>query len=159
MLCDQWNTAERYVVDLKSRTKAPLRTADTRSRFSRWQQITITQFGFFTNTVLVLTTASIGFAVGQASMLPGCLSYVLLLGIFILGVSGFLALLCSWNRLLDFRLTAQIANASGQCELDDIRDNAKATADRLGDLSWCLLKCQLLTFGLGVFVVVAVALF
>lgn len=156
MLCGQWKTAEQYVADLKSRTKAPRRTAETRRRFSRWQQTTITQFGFVTNTVLVLTTASIGFAVGRASTLSGGPKYALLVGVIILGASGFLALLCSWNRLLDFRLTAQIARAAEQWELEETRDNARATARKLGDQSWCLLKCQLSTFGLGVFVVAVV---
>ena len=111
MLFGQWKAAKRHVIDLRCRTKDQWQTPDSRQRFSRWQQITITQFGFVTNTVLVLTTASMGFAVGQVRTLIGCQKYVLLIGLIVLGAAGILALLCSWNRLLDFRLTAQIARA------------------------------------------------
>ena len=149
----KWKTAELLVRKLMTAKKEPLRSRASRTRYVRWRQITITQFGFVTNTVLVLTTASIGFAFGQASTLPLTLRRALLVGVVVLGTSGLFALMCSWSRLLDFRLTAQVPRASEQPDLNDVRKNAKAMTRELGLQSWCFLKCQLFTFGLGILIV------
>ena len=151
-LC-KWKTAERLVSKLVTATKAPLRSPERRTKVARWRQITIAQFGFVTNTVLVLTTASIGFAFGQASMLPETPRRAVLIGVVFLGMSGLFALVCSWNRLLDFRLTAQVPRASEQSDLKEARDDAKLITHDLGLQSWCFLRCQLFTFGLGIFIV------
>ena len=145
----RWIVAERLVHKLRE-TGAQLELPEHRARFSRWQQVTITQFGFVTNTVLVLTTASIGFALGHASTLTQTPRRVLLVGISVLSLSGLFALMCSWNRLLDFRLTAQIPRASEQSALETDREDARCITSDLGVQSWCFLKCQLVTFGMGV---------
>ena len=113
-----WFTATKFARILRCSARPPQRggtrrsrrrNADSRGRFVRWQTTTIAQFGFLTNTVLVLTTASIGFAFNHAFAPASTLGYelkcVLTAGIVSLGLSGLFALLCSWNRLLDFRLT------------------------------------------------------
>ena len=149
----RWMTAERLVHKLRTGAKAPLRSRERQASFVRWRQVTIAQFGFVTNTVLVLATASIGFALGQAPMFPDSPRRAMLVGVFVLGLSGLFALACSWNRLLDFRLTAQIPRASERSELDTDREVARCISSDLGEQSWCFLKCQLVTFGLGVFIV------
>ena len=149
----KWKTAERVVRKLMTAKKAPLRSQASRARFVRWREITIAQFGVVTNTVLVLTTASIGFAFGQASTLPQSPRRALLVGVVVLGISGLFALVCSWSRLLDFRLTAQVPRASEQPDLQNVREDAKAITRDLGLQSWCLLKCQLFTFGPGILIV------
>ena len=176
-----WSTAKRFVKALKPKrfvnalkcgTMGPLqrggtrrrrrRNAESRVRFTRWQKTTIAQFGFVTNTVLVLTTASVGFAFNHAFDHASTLSYelkcALIVGIVFLGLSGFFALLCSWNRLLDFRLTTQITRASERHDLRKCTERAREITDELGDQSWCLLGCQLFTFGVGI-LIVAVTLF
>ena len=168
-----WSTAKRFVKVLKCGTTGPpqpgwpprrrrRRNTESRVRFARWQKTTITQFGFLTNTVLVLTTASVGFAFNHAFDHASTLSYelkcALIAGIASLGLSGFFALLCSWNRLLDFRLTTQIVRASEQHDLEKLTKRARITTRELGDQSWCLLGCQLFTFGVGI-LIVAVTLF
>ena len=116
------------------------------ARFVRWQQVTIGQLGFTNNTVLVLTTASLGFTFAHASPDGGWRGCVLWFGIGLLGLSVFFALWCALNRLWDFRETAQIAKG-------DMAEFEKAAArretKRLGDRTWGLLYCQLGTFGLG----------
>ena len=108
--------------------------------------------GFVNNTVLALTTASLGFAVSttasgvtQGSLWPAVLS---LLG------SVFFALCCAANRLTDFRESAQLARGKGtraeRCELR--RKNR-----RRGECTWVLLKLQLISFGLGAVLVVCAA--
>ena len=169
-----WSTANKFVKTLKCSTKRPprraagatprrrRRNAEGRVRFARWQTTTIAQFGFLTNTVLVLTTASVGFAFGYAFDHASKLSYdlkcALTVGILVLGLSGLFALLCSWNRLLDFRLTTQITGASEQHDLRNLTAQARVTTRELGDQSWCLLGCQLFTFGVGI-LIVAMTLF
>ena len=79
--------------------------ADGNPRFVRWQQRTQTQLGFVNNTVLALTTASLGFAATrELSGWPQCFLW---LGIVALVASVSLALICAWNRLSDFRETTK----------------------------------------------------
>ena len=162
-----WSTATKFVKALKCGTMGPLqrggtrrcrrRNAESRVRFARWQKTTIAQFGFVTNTVLVLTTASVGFAFNHAFDHVSTLSYelkgALIVGIVFLGLSGLFALLCSWNRLLDFRLTTQITRAPERHGLRKCTEQAQKIARELGDQSWCLLGCQLFAFGVGILIV------
>lgn len=149
----KWKAAEYLVRKLMPAKQVPFQSGANRARFVRWRQITIAQFGFVTNTVLVLTTASIGFAFGQAFMLPQTPRRALLVGVVVLGISGLFALVCSWSRLLDFRLTAQLPRAAEQPDPNNVREDARAMTRELGLQSWCFLKCQLFTFGLGILVV------
>ena len=123
-------------------------------RFVRWQGRTITQLGFVNNTVLALTTASLGFAASSdVDGVPQCLLW---LGMVLLGASVVFALRCAWNRLCDFRETARLAR--GRMRIAEETELRRKTRER-GDCTWRLLKGQLLTFGIGaLFVVVAVAL-
>ena len=86
-------------------------------------------------------------------MLPQTPRRALLFGVGVLGISVLFALVCSWSRLLDFRLTAQVPRASEQPALKNVREEAKAMTRELGLQSWCFLKCQLFTFGLGIVIV------
>ena len=114
----------------------------------------ITQLGFVNNTVLALTTASLGFAADRD--VGGALQCLLWLGILLLGASVFFALRCAWNRLCDFRETAQLARR--RMPIAEETELRRKTKER-GECTWKLLRGQLLTFGIGVlFVVVAVAL-
>ena len=131
----------------------PAMIGEGNPRFVRWQGRTITQLGFVNNTVLVLTTASLGFAVDRD--VGGASQCFLWLGILLLGTSVFLALRCAWNRLCDFRETAQLAK--GEMRLVEEAELRRKTKER-GECTWRLLKGQLLSFGIGaLFVVVAVA--
>ena len=168
-LFDEWKTAEFLARTLSILSKIPPQRTEGYSsrrkapsqvplrvrgdRFIRWQKTTNTQFGFVLHAVFLATTASFGFAVNQASKLSDFPSLVLCLGIICLGTSGSLALLCSWNRLLDFRLTAQIAKVDGRYDLRKTIGFSRTISRCLGERSWRLLKCQLITFGLGVLVV------
>ncbi len=123
--------------------------AGSNDRFVRWQGRLLTQLGAVNNTVLVLTTASLGFAVKMES--PGsqcalCLGTALLVG------SVFLAVGCALSRLWDFRMTVRVTRV----DLDESkRENARDWAEFLGCVTWWLLHLQLATFATGAALLVA----
>ena len=123
--------------------------ADRNSRVVRWQGRSIAQLGFVNNTILALTTASIGFAVSRESC--GWRWWVLLLGIMCLVVSAGLALWCAVNRLKDFRESAQLAR--GRMGVMDGVERRRKNRKR-GDLTWTLLYYQLRTFAVGALLIV-----
>ena len=128
--------------------------ADGNPRFVRWQQRTQTQLGFVNNTVLALTTASLGFAASRES--SGWSQCFLWLGIVALVVSLGLALVCAWNRLSDFRETTKLAR--GKMTPDEATELRSKNKER-GESTWDLLRGQLIAFGIGaLLVLVAVAL-
>ena len=137
-------------------------TLETDSRFLGWQKTRIEQFGFANNVVLLLTAPSVGFALGKAPASDGVWKCILFLGVVVLMLSGTSALLCAYTRLLDFRLTAQIAatkreiarakNQKGETkvkELQKLARESEATCDHLGCKSWCYIELQMLLFGIG----------
>ena len=117
-------------------------TADRNARVVRWQGHSVAQLGFVNNTVLALTTASIGFAVSRES--SGWQWCLLVLGIVCLVVSAGLALWCAVNRLQDFRESAQLAR--GGVGIVERVERRRKNQDR-GDRTWTLLYWQLRTFG------------
>ena len=125
---------------------------DGNPRFVRWQGRLIAQLGFVNNTVLVLTTASLGFAVSRESCgWQRCMRW---LGILCLAASVCLALWCALNRLCDFRQTVRLAR--GQLSVADETKVRRKNRDR-GELTWTLLRLQLVTFAVGA-ILAAVAL-
>lgn len=131
---------------------APSSMADG-NPFVRWQGRTLTQLGFVNNTVLGLTTASLGFAVSREP--SGWAQVVQWLGVACLAASVGLALWCAWNRLSDFRETAQLARR--RMSIPERAELKRANKKRQ-ERTWTLLRWQLSAFALGVLlVVVAVA--
>ena len=128
---------------------APAMTADRNSRVVRWQGRSIAQLGFVNNTVLALTTASIGFAVSRESC--GWRGWVLLLGIMCLVASAGLALGCAVNRLRDFRESAQLARGRMGI-MEEVERRLKNR--KRGDRTWTLLHWQLCTFAVGALLIV-----
>ena len=129
---------------------APTMTAHRNSRVVRWQGRSNAQLGFVNNTVLALTTVSIGFAV-RSRELCGWRWWVLLLGIMCLVVSAGLALRCAVNRLKDFRESAQLAR--GRMGIVEGVERRRKNRKR-GDRTWTLLYWQLRTFAVGALLIV-----
>jgi hypothetical protein len=61
-------------------------------------------------------------------------------------------LLCSLNRLWDFRITAGIAR--GNWNGDELKDKRRES-DLLGKLTWRLLYLEISMFSLGIFLLMA----
>lgn len=128
--------------------------ADRHSRVVRWQGHSVAQLGFVNNTVLALTTASIGFAVSRE--LSGWQSCLLVIGIVCLVSSAGLALWCAVNRLEDFRESAQLARRRmGIVELRERRRKNRKRSKR----TWTLLYWQLWTFAVGALLAVGALVF
>ena len=150
--------------------EAPIATPETDSRFIRWQETRIAQFGFANNVVLVLTAPSVGFALDKAPEFSGVSKCFLFIGVLVLILSGASALLCTYTRLLDFKLTAQIAATKKEIarankhggetveKLEELVCRSRATCDHLGDKSWCYIELQMLLFGVGA-TIITIAVF
>ena len=123
--------------------------AGTNDRFVRWQGRLLTQLGAVNNTVLVLTTASLGFAVTMKSPGSQC---ALSLGTALLVGSVFLAVGCALSRLWDFRMTLKVTRVDLN---ESKREKARGWAEFLGCVTWWLLHLQLATFATGVVLLVA----
>ena len=128
---------------------APSMSTEGNIRFVRWQGRSIAQLGFVNNTVLGLTTASLGFAVSRQS--SGWTQCALWVGIGFLLTSVWFALCCARNRLLDFRESAQLARR--RLDAAERRERRRKNRKR-GECTWALLNLQLLTFALGATLVV-----
>jgi hypothetical protein len=126
--------------------------------FIRWQDVTRNHFSSVTNFILTLATGLLAF---QSMFLLeskffscGALMFASA-SLIILAVSVTLGLLCSVNRLRDFRLTTKIARRrNGETDLQDLQEKSKA----LGKFTWRLFWVQIALFGLGA-CCVAVAVF
>jgi hypothetical protein len=125
-----------------------------RDRFVRWQKITIDQLGYAVNLILVLSTASLGFAVSllvKKDFTPACQGKMLfLLSILVLLISIGLGIFCTINRLVDFRMTKEIArrreNNSSDKEFLPLRLKSKDYGAR----TWRLFWCQIGTFAFSI---------
>jgi hypothetical protein len=133
-------------------------------RYVRWQAIRIEQMGFVNNLIIGLAS---GILLWQSQMLlsnnigpqirPSFVSSAVL---FI--VSILFGCMLAYNRLHDFRLTARIVRsldkfppkgASPKTKQD--RKTWRAKTKILGKLTWIMLPIQLLSFLIGLFLMVA----
>ena len=120
--------------------------------FIRWQGRLLKQMGFFNNLLLGLTTGLIAFqtqlAFDQGVSLMPCEIVVLLTSILILFLSILVGCYLAWNRLNDFRFTAQIARKRENGQLDGI-GKLRRKSDRFGERTWNLIQWQAALFVLG----------
>ena len=130
----------------------PSMSTEGNPRLVRWQGHTVAQLGFVNNTVLALTTASLGFAVSREA--SGWTQVSLWVGVAFLLTSVLFALCCARNRLHDFRESAQLARS--KMSLAERRERRIKNRKR-GECTWVLLDCQLATFALGALLVVVAA--
>ena len=117
------------------------------SRFVRWQKIAIDQLTYALNLILTLDVAALGYwfvLLRDKDFWPGssakCATLLSLLALFTSTTCG---LGCVFNRLRDFRGTAQRARERGEAPTqDDLRE--------LGRLTWGLFCTHLVGFAVGV---------
>jgi hypothetical protein len=121
--------------------------ANFSGRFVRWQTTQITQFGFVQNLVLGFAMAGLGLWVSllrDVGFQPHCWAKCL----FSLSAFSFISsigtgILCSLNRLWDFRISKDISGGKWDgAELGAMR----IMSDKLGDRTWMLLYLELVTF-------------
>lgn len=134
--------------DAKPDASSPIKSSRRRKRLVRWETRRIEQFGYLINAVLVLATASLGFAIAllqSPTFTMKCAAALLWwVGVILLTFSVAATLLCSLVRLWNFRGTADRLR---------IRHSQKASKHylrQLGTYSWRLLYTALLSFLGGV---------
>ena len=127
----------------------PSMTNETSPRFVRWQGHTVAQLGSVNNTVLTLTTASLGFAVSRES--STWTQWALWVGTAFLLISVVFALCCAVNRLSEFRESARLARR--KMNLAERRERRRKNRRR-GTWTWILLHLQLWCFAIGATAVV-----
>jgi len=119
-------------------------------RFVRWQGTQLTQFGFVSNLVLGFAVAGLGLWVSllrDAGFQPHCWAKCLFsfsaLSL-ISSIGG--GILCSLNRLWDFRITKDIAR--GKWEGAELAAKT-IESNKIGDRTWMLLYSEISTFVLA----------
>ncbi len=127
--------------------------------FARWQSNTQAQLGYVIGLILSLTTASLGFAVVLLRRLlnpPLCVASVFVaLSIVVLVLSGAIAIVCTINRLCDFRKTTAIARdrekwqRAKEPDIESKLHDRRSETNRLGKRTWNLLWWQIGTFAFG----------
>lgn len=120
-----------------------------RERFTRWQQITINQFTYNVNTLLIITSATIGFTILQLldKQQFDCTEKLLLcMGILLLVICVAVLLCANYNRLIDFRNTTKIANNNTS---SDNKKSLRAENEVLGEKTWDLFHTSLILFAIG----------
>jgi hypothetical protein len=150
-------------------------TENTKESFIRWQGRSIQQMGFFNNLLLGLATGLLAFqtqlAFNQKVSLVPCEIVVLVTSILVLFASILVGGSLAWNRLNDFRITAQIARKHEKVarqrkneeqdnigevrrksehlgERDDI-EKLRRKSERLGERTWNLIQWQATLFVVG----------
>ena len=128
--------------------------------FIRWQGRTIEQLGFVNNLLIFLATGMLAFQIQLAireisfTILNKC---IIVLSMLLIFISLILGCYLAWNRLLSFRITAQVARKmeTGKREdIEDLRDKVKTLDKR----TWWLLPVQTVSFGLGALLLVIFAI-
>ncbi len=138
---------------------------DYSERYIRWQGIRIEQMGYVNNLLIGLTSGSLVW-LGDYLLTNGVSANIFfLLSPLFFSISLVLGFSTAWNRLKDFRLTAQvlrslveeptsIATQGTKTKRKEMRTDAK----NLGEASWTLLRWQIITFSIGLgFAALAVA--
>ena len=124
--------------------------------FIRWQGRTIEQMGYAINVLLITTIAIIGFVVNQLLKNELCCYHQLLLlgGLSVLILCFIIILILILNRLLDFRITTQIAKKREKENEDKIRLEKMRDESRLrGRATWFLLYASVILLCVGSFLI------
>src|SRR3990172_428621 len=132
-------------------------TNENRS-FVRWQEITITQFGYAVNLILGLSVAALGFLVtlllNKEFSLVSWQKCVYSVALLSLATSLGLGIWCVINRLRDFRTTKEIARERTKEETDSQLSSLRDLSGRLGKRTWRLFWWQIGAFGMGALLIV-----
>lgn len=135
-------------------------------RVVRWDSYRINQFSYTNNLLIGLNLAFLGFFINQSGFKVSCNCYFITLQLLtglLLSVSFIIGLVTVLNRLQDFRKTAELTkrrkkkfehdyNLKSHTEIEvidsDIR-TLKSETEKLGTMTWILLRLQIWTFLIG----------
>ena len=125
----------------------------------RWQETRIKQFSHANYLILTFSLAILGFAVSLATTnnfstitlgMWFVVPYAISLICFVISIC--LGVYCTYTRLKDFQKTAKITrlqySQGNFTETPEIK-KLRCETHKLGECSWCLLRCQICTFASG----------
>jgi hypothetical protein len=128
-------------------TKAGLPMVD-KERFIRWQAILREHLSYTINLLLTFSVAALGYSLSlirdHAFNPTGLFLYVFWIALVSLWLSICLGIFCIFNRLSDFRATAQRAKQAATGPAD-----RGQYIDMLGKLTWGWFYAQAIFFGVG----------
>ncbi len=133
--------------------------AQTKNRdsFIRWQGRTIEQLGYALNVILSLSVATLGFEMSillskefEKFRWQNCL----FISVAFLILSVALGIFCTINRLRDFRITTDIARKRENDMSDPKLTPLRKLSCTLGKRTWVLFWSQIMTFGIGVLLLI-----
>lgn len=133
--------------------------AQSEDSFLRWQEKRSQQLGFVNQLLIGLATGMLAFQVQLAfggKSFTAVEKRLLIPSIFAEFLSLGLGCQIAWNRLQAFRITAQIARERTKQEAIEV-EQMRETVKRRDQLTWCLLRVQLLMFGSGACLILAAA--
>jgi hypothetical protein len=134
--------------------------------FVRWQAITREQLTYAINLILGLSVAALGYELSLAlnskfsdlicaNELAFSISCAFIttsvLSVFALLVSVGVGIWVILNRLVDFRLTQEIARHRENGAMDEDLNIDRERSRVLGERTWCLFKGQICSFAAGIF--------
>jgi len=150
-----------YMTDInRSDTNQPRNShRDSWDRFRRWQKITIDQFGYALNLILIYAIAGLGYCfvlLKDDHFIPGSSAKcTVLLSLFALGLSTICGIGCVLNRLRDFRATQKRTNPGSGPGQDT---PTKEEVDQMGQSTWVLFYTHVSSFMAGVIFLAATLL-
>ncbi len=122
-----------------------------KERFAKWRLITIEELGKIINLILGISTATLGFQINLLTSSKNLNLYTFNFKIsgFFIFVSIVLGLITSFNRLVDFRLTAKLLKK--RIDKDDKIEiyQLKEKLSMIGERTWKLFAAQTATFLVG----------
>ncbi|MDR8394294.1 hypothetical protein NC796_24310 [Aliifodinibius sp. S!AR15-10] len=131
-------------------------------KFKRWQEKSLKQLTYTINLFLGFSIAILGFEFSllfKNSFSPICFEkFAFSASIFALIASAILGSVCVVNRLIDFRITAQITRKKDKNNSDGI-DDLRNKSNKLGNRTWAIFWGQIALFGLGTILLVTSLLF
>ncbi|MCT4648495.1 MAG: hypothetical protein N4A74_26140 [Carboxylicivirga sp.] len=137
-----------------------------RERVVRWDSRRINQFSYSNNLLIGLNLAFLGFFITQSGFKINYIGYLVIMQLctVILLITSFVTgLLTVFNRLKDFRKTAQLTKKrkkkfehdnniilhSGINTINSDIENLKSETGKLGTRTWLLLNWQVWSFLIG----------
>jgi hypothetical protein len=131
---------------------------DKTEKFIRWQGRAITQLSYSINLILSFSVAAVGFGVSlllNENYNPTlCQAYAFYTSLLLLLVSVAFGVLCTINRLRDFRATKEITNIKRKDENSPELAGLREFTNKLGNRTWGIFWWQIGTFTAGIFIMV-----
>ena len=128
--------------------------------FIRWQEKRIEQLSFVNNLLIFLATGMLVFQVQLAVRgvsFTALDRWIIVPSTLLIYISLILGCYLAWNRLVSFRITAQVSRKR-ETEKEEAVKKLRAETKTLDKRTWCLLRAQIVSLVLGTLFLVIFAI-